>query len=77
MKVGDIKRGEVTVPELEATFFQNLIGGPDVRRLESNLKKIRIQSMSEDVAFSATAGLKKSKKHLMHEVTLTSLRAAE
>ena len=32
--------------------------------------------MSEDVAFAATAGLKKSKKHLMHEVTLTSLTSS-
>ena len=44
LKIEDIKRGEVTVPELATTFFQNLIGGPDVRRLESNLKKIRTKS---------------------------------
>ena len=44
LKIEDIKRGEITVPELVRTFFQNLIGGTDVRRLESNLKKIRIKS---------------------------------
>ena len=31
MKAEDIKRGEVTVPELVTTFFKNLIGRPDVR----------------------------------------------
>ena len=39
LKIEDIKRGEVTVPELVRPFFQNLIGGPDVRGWESNLKR--------------------------------------
>ena len=39
LKIEDIKRGEVTVPELVTPFFQNLIGGPDVRGWESNLKR--------------------------------------
>ena len=73
LKIEDIKRGEVTVPELVTTFFQNLIGGPDVRRWESNLKKIRIKSMSEDAVFAATAGLKKPQKHLMLGIALKSL----
>ena len=73
LKIEDIKRGEVTVPELVSTFFQNLIGGPDVRRWESNFKKIRIKSMSEDAVFAATAGLKKPQKHLMLGIALKSL----
>ena len=32
LKIEDIKRGEVAVRELVTTFFQNLIGGPYVRR---------------------------------------------
>lgn len=32
LKIEDIKRGEVAVRELVTTFFQNLIGGPHVRR---------------------------------------------
>ena len=73
LKIEDIKRGEVTVPELVATFFQNLIGGPDVRHWESNFKKIRIKSMSEDAVFAAAAGLKKPQKHLMLGIALKSL----
>ena len=73
LKIEDIKRGEVTVPELVSTFFQNLIGEPDLRRWESNLKKIRIKSMSEDAVFAATTGLKKPQKHLMLGIALTSL----
>ena len=73
LKIEDIKRGEVTVPELVTTFFQNLISRSDVRRWKSNLKKIRIKSMSEDVVFAATAGLKKPQKHLMLGIALKSL----
>ena len=73
LKTEDIKTDEVTVPELVTTFFQNLIGGPDVRRWESNLKKIRIKSMSEDAVLAATAGLKKPQKHLMLGFALKSL----
>ena len=73
LKIEDIKRGEVTVPELVTTFPQNLIGGPDFRRWESNLKKIRIKSMSEDAVFAATAGLKTPKKYLMLGIALKSL----
>ena len=73
MKIEDIKRGEVTVPELVTTFPHNLIGGPDFRRWESNFKKIRIKSMSEDAVFAATAGLKTPKKYLMLGIALKSL----
>ena len=73
MKIEDIKRGEVTVPELVTTFPHNLIGGPDFRRWESNLKKIRIKSMSEDAVFAATARLKTPKKYLMLGIALKSL----
>ena len=46
LKIEDIKRGEVTVPESVTIFLQNFIGGPDVRGWESNLKKVRTKSMS-------------------------------
>ena len=32
LKIEDIKRGEVTFPELVTAFLQNLIGGLDVRQ---------------------------------------------
>ena len=46
LKIEDIKRVEVTVPESVTIFLQNFIGGPDVRGWESNLKKVRTKSMS-------------------------------
>ena len=77
LKIEDIKRGELGVPELVATFFQNLIFKPDVRRCESNFKKIRIKSMSEDAVFAATAGLKKPQKHLMLGIASQSLTGSK
>ena len=71
LKIEDIKRGEVTVPELVITFFENL--GPDARRWESKFKKLIIKSMSEDAVFAATVGLKKPQKHLMLGITLKCL----
>ena len=44
-------------------FFQNLIAGPDSRRWHSKRKVTRIQSLCEDVMFTATSGRKKPKKH--------------
>ena len=71
LKIEDIKRGEVTVPELVITFSENL--GPDARRWESKFKKLIIKSMSEDAVFAATVGLKKPQKHLMLGITLKCL----
>ena len=71
LKIEDIKRCEVTVPELVITFFENL--GPDARRWESNFKKLTRKSMSEDAVFAATVGLKKLQKHLMLGITLKCL----
>ena len=73
MKLDDILKGEVEVPDLVITFFQNLIGGPDTRRWKSTSKNIRIKSLSEDAVFATTAGLKKPQKHLMLGIALKSL----
>ena len=54
-------------------FFQNLIGGTDSRRWASNLKQIRTKSISEDVVFTVTGGLKKPQNHLMLGIALKSL----
>ena len=73
LKIEDIQKGEVDIPELVELFFQNLRGGPDSRRWASNLKQIRTKSISEDVVFAATGGLKKPQKHLMLGIALKSL----
>ena len=46
---------------------------PDVRRWESNFKKIRIKSVSEDAILAVTTELKKSQQHLMLGIALKSL----
>ena len=73
LKIEDIQKSEVDIPELLKLSFQNIIGGPDSRRWASNLKQIRTKSISEDVAFAATSGLIKPQKHLMLGFALRSL----
>ena len=54
-------------------FCQNLIGGTDSRRWESNLKRVRTKAISEDVVFAAVGGLKKPQNYLMLGIVLKSL----
>ena len=61
LKIEDVQKGEVDIPELLKLFFQNLIGGPDSRRWASNLKQIKTKSIGEGVVFAATSGLKDHK----------------
>ena len=49
-KLSDITNGETEIPEEISRFFQNLIARPDSRQW----KGIRIQSLCENVIFSAT-----------------------
>ena len=71
LKIEDIQKGEVDIPELVELFFQNLRGGPDSRRWASNLKQIRTKL--EQIVFAATGGLKKPQKHLMLGIALKGL----
>ena len=69
----DIREGEVKVPECVNTFLSYVIGGPDKRKWKNTGKKIRINSLGDDLVFSSTSGLKKPKKHLELGVALKSL----
>ena len=73
LKIEDIQKSEVDIPELLKLSFQNIIGEPDSRRWASNLKQIGTKSISEDVVFAATSGLIKPQKHLMLGFALRSL----
>ena len=43
LKLSDIEKGEVEIPELISIFFHNLIAGPDSRRWKGGRKAIRTQ----------------------------------
>ena len=63
IKLEDIERGEVNVPDLVNLFFQNLIGGSDSHRWSKETKQRRTMSISQDAIFGATSGIKKPRKH--------------
>ena len=73
LKLSDIEKGEVEIPELISIFFHNLIAGPDSRRWKGGRKAIRTQPLCEDVIFTATSGQTKPKKHLMLGMTMKNV----
>ena len=73
LKLSDIEKGEVEIPELISIFFHNLIAAPDSRRWKGGRKAIRTQPLCEDVIFTATSGQTKPKKHLMLGMTMKSV----
>ena len=62
LKVEDIFK--VEVPDLVQNFFKYLIGGSDSRKWGLESRKRRIKSISQDIVFSTTSGIKKPLKHL-------------
>ena len=73
LKVEDIFKGEVEVPDLVQNFFKYLIGGPDSHKWDLESRKRRIKPISQDVVFSTTSGIKKPSKHLQLGLAIKSL----
>ena len=73
LKVEDIFKCEVEVSDLVHNFLKFLIGGPDSRKWDLESRKRRIKSISQDVVFSSTSGIRKSSKHLQIGLAKKSL----
>ena len=73
LKVEDIFKGEVEVPDLVQNFFKYLIGGPDSRKWDLESRKRRIKSISQDIVFSTTSGIKNLSKHSQIGLAIKSL----
>ena len=69
----DVNKGEVGVQKLELCFFKYLIAGPDARSWNQSSIQRKINSISQDVVFAGTSGVKKPRKHLMVGLALKSL----
>ena len=61
------------VSDLVQNFFKYLIGGPDRRKWDLESRKRSIKSISQDVVFSTTSGIKKPLRHLQLELAISSL----
>ena len=77
LKVEDIFKGEVKVPDLVQNFFKCFIGGPDSCKWDSECRKRRIKSISQDVVFSSTSAIKKPSKHLQLGLAIKSLTRSQ
>ena len=77
LKLKDIIRGEVEIPDILHTFFTHLIGGPDPRRNMSIRKQRRIRSISADVIFATTSGQKIPSKHLQIGLAIKRLTGSK
>ena len=73
LKAEEISKDEVEVPDLVQNFLKFLIGGPDSRKWDLESRKRRIKSISQDVVFSTTSGIKKPSNHLQLGLAIKSL----
>lgn len=73
IKVDDVIKGEVQIPEILKTFVSYIIGGPDIRRGNTDIKARRAKSIASDLVFAATSGKKKPSKHLQLGITVKTL----
>jgi hypothetical protein len=64
----DVIAGEITVPTLVQTFFENLVttgGDRNKKRPISDNKKRRIESLAHDAIYAVTNGRIMPAKHLL------------
>ena len=70
LKVMDIFKGEAEVPDLLKNFFKYLLGSRDgIQKVE----KRRIKSISQDVVYTSSSGIKKPSKHLQLRLATSGL----
>ena len=72
-KVQGIFKGKVEVPNLVQKYFKYFIVGLDSCKWDLKSGKRRKESISQDVVFSNTSGIKKPSKHLQLGLAIKSL----
>ena len=73
LKAEDIFKVEIEVPDLVQHFFEYLIAGTDSGKWDLQSRKRRIKSISQDIVFSTTSGIKKPSKYLQLGLSIKSL----
>lgn len=71
--LNDISQGEVSVPEDLEYFIKFVLFGIKDNTARSKIKDVRSHSISSDIVFAATNGLKRPKKQLQYGLTIKSL----
>ena len=73
LNLTDIYEGEMNLPQLLVEFLNCLIVGPAKHQAQSEAKRRRVDSISQDIVFAATNGLVKPAKHLQMGIAMKSL----
>ena len=76
IKLQNIFKGEIDIPEELIFFLTHLIKGPDSRSGNTVQKSRRIKSIAQDIIFAVTGGVVKPSKHLVLGLALTKLTSS-
>lgn len=76
LKLEDIKRGEVEIPELLSSFLSNLIGGSDPRKHGERTERL-VDSFAQDIIFATTNGRLKPSKHILLGMCMSGLTSSK
>ncbi|KAL4113704.1 hypothetical protein QTP88_017283 [Uroleucon formosanum] len=72
----DLIKGECSLPDKLINFITYLVGGPDIRRRNSDETRRKVESLASDLVYAVTNGRVKPSKQLTLGITLKSLTSS-
>ncbi|KAL4089548.1 hypothetical protein QTP88_024568 [Uroleucon formosanum] len=72
----DLIKGECSLPDKLINFITHLVGGPDIRRRNSDETRRKVESLASDLVYAVTNGRVKPSKQLTLGITLKSLTSS-
>lgn len=72
----DLIKGECSLPNKLINFITHLVGGPDIRRRNSNETHRKVESLASDLVYALTNGRVKPSKQITLGITLKSLTSS-
>ena len=72
-----IYKGETDIPDWLKIFIIYLISGSDIKRNNTTSKSCRIETICQDIIYAASAGRKKSGKHLQLGMVMKSVTGSQ
>jgi len=72
----DLIKGECSLPDKLINFITHLVGGPDIRRRNSDETRRKVESLASDLVYAVTNGRGKPSKQITLGITLKSLTSS-
>jgi len=72
----DLIKGECLLPDKLINFITHLVGGPDIRRRNSDETRRKLESLASDLVHAVTNGRVKPSKQITLRKTLKSLTSS-